>query len=174
SRIRGIGFKELVEDVQWRLAAVEKMNVLGRNRDYHAFNAKVRMALRKAAQTDSDAARPTEDEAGGESAYAHKLTENLAAKGELSKDYLDFSHLVNHRVPTVLRDLFLLRRGQAVPLTDVHAALDIVQKHFLGAAMSHGALTRDSHSTIAAAFNDLDGLSNSGEGGEARDRNDAP
>ena len=40
--------------------------------------------------------------------------------------------------------------------------------------MSHGALTRDSHQTIAAAFSDLDGLSNSGEGGEARYRNDAP
>ena len=50
SRIGGIGFAELVDDVKWRVAQAEKMTVLGRNRDYHAFNAKVRMALRKAAQ----------------------------------------------------------------------------------------------------------------------------
>jgi glutamate synthase (ferredoxin) len=179
SRIGGIGFNELVDDVRWRLQQVEKMNVLGRNRDYHAFNAKVRMALRKAAIAEPRPSGSGEDEqpnaeTGGESAYEQKLSENLAAKGELSKDYLEFSNLVNHRVPTVLRDLFLIKRGQPVPLADVQAALEIVRHHFRGAAMSHGALTRDSHQTIAAAFNDLDGLSNSGEGGEARYRYDAP
>ena len=40
--------------------------------------------------------------------------------------------------------------------------------------MSHGALTRNSHQDIAAALNDLGGYSNSGEGGEARHRNDVP
>ena len=40
--------------------------------------------------------------------------------------------------------------------------------------MSHGALTGASHMTIAAAVNELDTLSNSGEGGEARWRNDIP
>ena len=40
--------------------------------------------------------------------------------------------------------------------------------------MSHGALTGASHQTIAAALNELGGFSNSGEGGEARSRNDAP
>ena len=50
----------------------------------------------------------------------------------------------------------------------------MIRNHFRGAAMSHGALTGASHQTIAAALNELDGFSNSGEGGEARDRNDAP
>ena len=49
SRIGGINLIHLIEDAEWRLAQAEKMTVLGRNRDYHAFNAKVRMALRKAA-----------------------------------------------------------------------------------------------------------------------------
>ncbi|MFO0824948.1 MAG: glutamate synthase central domain-containing protein [Gemmataceae bacterium] len=44
SRLGGIGFAELVEDEQWRVQQAEKMTVLGRNRDYMAFNAKVRMA----------------------------------------------------------------------------------------------------------------------------------
>ena len=48
SRLGGIGLKELVEDAQWRVQQAEKMTVLGRNRDYMAFNAKVRMALRDA------------------------------------------------------------------------------------------------------------------------------
>src|SRR5207244_4757676 len=59
SRIGGIGLAELVEDAQWRLTQAGKMTVLGRNRDYHAFNAKVRMALRKAA-TAAEASRERE------------------------------------------------------------------------------------------------------------------
>ncbi len=195
SRIGGVGLAELVEDAKWRLEQAEKMTVLGRNRDYHAFNAKVRMALRKAATAtpasggsyppgDEDGERPADE--GGEDAYARKLAENLHAAGEtaddgttplgvLSKEYLDFSNMVNQRTPTVLRDLFVLREAPApAPLEEVQPALEIVRHHFRGAAMSHGALTRDSHQTIAAAFNDLGGFSNSGEGGEARTRNDVP
>jgi glutamate synthase (ferredoxin) len=194
SRIGGIGLAELVDDAQWRLAQAAKMTVLGRNRDYHAFNAKVRMALRKAATAeanrDEEASRgrePPEDE-GGEDAYARKLAENLdaveAAKadaddttslGMLSKEYVDFSNLVSNRTPTVLRDLFAIKKAtEPVPLAQVQDGLDIIRNHFHGAAMSHGALTRESHQTIAAAFNDLGALSNSGEGGEARTRNDVP
>src|SRR5262249_17611426 len=92
-----------------------------------------------------------------------------------SKTYLDFSNMVTQRTPTVLRDLFLLKHpGTPAPLEEVQPALDIVRHHFRGAAMSHGALTRDSHQTIAAAFNDLGGFSTSGQGGEARARNDVP
>jgi glutamate synthase (ferredoxin) len=188
SRIGGVGLTELVEDAQWRLGQAEKMTVLGRNRDYHAFNAKVRMALRKAATAEAnrERERPEDADEGGEDAYARKLAENLdaveAAKdddttelGVLSKEYLDFSAMVNARTPTVLRDLFVVRKAaEPAPLAEVQEALDIVRHHFRGAAMSHGALTRDSHQTIAAAFNDLGGLSNSGEGGEARTRNDVP
>lgn len=194
SRIGGVGLAELVEDSQWRLAQAEKMTVLGRNRDYHAFNAKVRMALRKAAtatpkrEDEDDASRERpEVEDTGEDAYARKLAENLeaveAAKdaddstplGVLSKEYVDFSDLVNSRTPTVLRDLFAVKKAaEPAPVADVQPALDIVRGQFRGAAMSHGALTRDSHQTIAAAFNDLGALSNSGEGGEARTRNDIP
>ena len=53
-------------------------------------------------------------------------------------------------------------------------ALDLIINHFRGAAMSHGALTGASHQTLAAAFNEIGGYSNAGEGGEARNRNDAP
>src|SRR5439155_4538350 len=52
SRIGGIGLKELVEDAAWRVKTAEDMfeknKPMGRNKDYMAFNAKVRMALRDA------------------------------------------------------------------------------------------------------------------------------
>jgi glutamate synthase domain-containing protein 2/glutamate synthase domain-containing protein 1/glutamate synthase domain-containing protein 3 len=184
SRIGGIGLAELVDDAQWRLAQAEKMNVLGRNRDYRAFNAKVRMALRKAAvaaeqgsgvrsqESGAGDGESPEDGGGGEAAY--QAQPEKSDEG-LSKEYLTFSNMVAHRTPTVLRDVFLIKRGeQTVPVAEVQDALDIVRRHFRGAAMSHGALTRDSHQTISAALNELGGFSNSGEGGEARYRNDAP
>ncbi len=178
SRLGGIGLNEVIEDAQYRLTLADKMTVLGRNRDYHAFNAKVRMALRKAAQAGAAAELPLaeemkkeradRDEEGGETAY-------LPQDGPLTPEYAEFSALVNARVPTVLRDLFTLRTGgSTVPLAQTQSGLDLVQQHFRGAAMSHGALTRNSHQDIAAALNELGGLSNSGEGGEARYRNDAP
>jgi glutamate synthase domain-containing protein 2/glutamate synthase domain-containing protein 1/glutamate synthase domain-containing protein 3 len=168
SRIGGIGLAALVEDAEWRLRQAEKMQVLGRNRDYHAFNAKVRMALRQAALSGCERdERETRSEEGGESAYV--------GEPERKEDYLDFARLVNTRTPAVLRDLFALRpAGPAMAVEETQAALDLVRNHFRGAAMSHGALTRNSHQDIAAALNDLGGFSNSGEGGEARSRNDAP
>jgi glutamate synthase domain-containing protein 2/glutamate synthase domain-containing protein 1/glutamate synthase domain-containing protein 3 len=177
SRIAGVQLADLVDDAQWRLSKAEKMSnaVLGRNRDYHAFNAKVRMALRKAAQTgalpmvSTTETKPIEpaSEEGGEAAY-------MKPGGALTQEYQEFSKLVNARTPTVLRDLFALVTTTPVPLEEVQSALDLVQNHFRAAAMSHGALTKNSHQDIAAAFNELGGLSNSGEGGESRHRNDMP
>ncbi len=191
SRIGGIGLKEIVEDAQWRLGQAEKMSVLGRNRDYHAFNAKVRMALRKAALTGAPAPLPIAEpeapaepaaEEGGEAAYGGKKKRSLrgpevedSSPEAAARAYQEFSDLVNNRTPTALRDLMRIRPvGDPVPLDQVQEAIDLVRNHFRGAAMSHGALTRDSHETIAAALNELGGYSNSGEGGEARHRNDIP
>jgi len=172
SRLGGIGFAELVEDAQWRVAQAEKMTVLGRNRDYHAFNAKVRMALRDAVKE----AHPEPEQGGGEMAYTAPPSESdPAAPQRVADKFVKFTDMVNTRVPTVLRDLFTVKTGTtATPMGDVQSAADIIRNHFRGAAMSHGALTGASHMTIAAALNELGALSNSGEGGEARWRNDIP
>jgi len=175
SRVGGIGLAEVVEDADYRLKKAEAMKqpVLGRNHDYHAFNAKVRMALRKAAmagairlplRSDPRPSRLAESEAGGEDAYARVLT----------PEYDAFTQLVSNRTPTVLRDLFALVPGTPVPLHEVQSARDLAANHFRAAAMSHGALTKEAHQDIAAGLNDLGGMSNSGEGGEARERNDLP
>ena len=52
----------------------------------------------------------------------------------------------------------------------IESASEIIVKYFVGAAMSHGALKDVAHRAIAAAFNDLGGRSNSGEGGENPNR----
>jgi glutamate synthase (ferredoxin) len=172
SRIGGIGFAELVDDAAWRVQQAEKLSVLGRNRDYHAFNAKVRMALRDAVKE----AHPEPEMGGGELAYIAPPQEmDPEWRHRVAEKFVKFTDMISSRPVTVLRDLFLIKRAAApAPLEQVQPAIDLIRNRFRGAAMSHGALTGASHQTIAAAFNELDGLSNSGEGGEARFRNDAP
>ncbi|QVL30421.1 hypothetical protein KIH39_16360 [Telmatocola sphagniphila] len=172
SRIGGIQLEHLVEDAAWRVEQAEKMSVLGKHLDYTAFNAKVRMALRDAVKE----AYPEPEMGGGESVYTAVPTDNdPEAPKRVADKYVKFTELVQNRTPTVLRDLFLIKlSGQPVKLEEVEPAIHIIRRKFRGAAMSHGALTGASHQTLAAAFNELDGLSNSGEGGEARFRNDMP
>lgn len=176
SRIGGLGLKDLVEDAAWRVKTAEDMfaanRPMGRNKDYLAFNAKVRMALRDAVKE----AHPEPEPGGGEMAYTAPPQEvDEEAPGRVAEKWVKFTDMVNTRPPTVLRDLFLVKRSnQASSTAEIQPALDLIRNHFRGAAMSHGALTGASHQTIAAALNELGGLSNSGEGGEARFRNDAP
>ncbi len=176
SRIGGLGLKQLVEDAAWRVKTAEEMfaknRPMGKNMDYRAFNAKVRMALRDAVKE----AHPEPDPGGGEMAYtAPPQHEDAEAPHRVAEKWVKFTDMVNSRPPTVIRDLFLVKRaGKPSDLKEVQPALDIIRNHFRGAAMSHGALTAASHQTIAAALNELGGFSNSGEGGEARFRNDAP
>ena len=56
-----------------------------------------------------------------------------------------------------------------MPLAEVEP-VDSIVRRFSGGAMSHGALSAEAHETIAIAFNRLGGRSNSGEGGEDRER----
>jgi glutamate synthase domain-containing protein 2/glutamate synthase domain-containing protein 3 len=176
SRLGGLGLAELVEDAQWRVQEAERIAAknqpLGRNKDYMAFNAKVRMALRDAVKE----AHPEPEQGGGEMAYTAPPSEDdPGADKRVADKFVKFTDMVSTRVPTVLRDLFGVRRSASgLAAKDVEPAIAIIRNCFRGAAMSHGALTGASHMTIAAAVNELDTLSNSGEGGEARWRNDIP
>jgi len=171
SRIGGLTLVDLVDDVKWRLDRTVNMGTLGRNKDYHAYKPEVRMALRNAVLE----VYPDPVMGGGEAAYTAPLENEIAdAADKVGVKFVKFTNLVNNRVPTVLRDLFKIKMGSAIPKEQVQAGIEIIRGHFRGAAMSHGALTGASHMTIAAAMNELDTLSNSGEGGEARWRNDIP
>ncbi|MBX3400535.1 MAG: hypothetical protein KF873_17510 [Gemmataceae bacterium] len=175
SRVGGLTLADLVDDVNWRVERAEEMaaknSPMGRNKDYHAFNAKVRMALRNAVIE----AHPEPDGGGGEVAYTSPpQVKDDTLELKVNEKFKKFTDMVNTRVPTVLRDLFKIKAGTAVDKATVQPALDLIVNHFRGAAMSHGALTGASHMTIAAALNELGGFSNSGEGGESRFRNDIP
>ncbi|EWT02899.1 glutamate synthase [Intrasporangium oryzae NRRL B-24470] len=56
-----------------------------------------------------------------------------------------------------------------VPLDEVEPVSEIV-KRFNTGAMSYGSISQEAHETLAVAMNRLGGRSNTGEGGEDRDR----
>jgi glutamate synthase domain-containing protein 2/glutamate synthase domain-containing protein 3 len=84
-------------------------------------------------------------------------------------DYVAFEALsdtMEARSPIALRDLVeAVPLREAVELESIESAAEIV-KHFVTAAMSIGALSPETHETIAIGAARLGALSNSGEGGE--------
>ena len=73
-----------------------------------------------------------------------------------------------------LRGLFRIRGAAEtgrtpVPLEEVEAASEIVRRFATG-AMSFGSISREAHTTLAIAMNEIGGKSNTGEGGEEPDR----
>ncbi len=105
---------------------------------------------------------------GGEDhAYNPDVVKTLQSAVE-SGDYADWkkhSALVDDRAPISLRDMLQLKESSAIPVEEVEAAEEIF-KRFDSAAMSLGALSPESHETLAEAMNRLGARSNSGEGGE--------
>ena len=66
----------------------------------------------------------------------------------------------------MLRGLLELRpAGDPIPLDEVESVTEIL-KRFTTGGMSLGALGPEAHETLAVAMNRIDGMSNSGEGGE--------
>jgi len=160
SIVGGIGWDALGADVLERHAAAREVGArLGEGgfyrslkragSEYHTHNDDVTKAL-------------------NEMKAAHLL--QAAVKGGSDETYQRFADLVNSRPPTELHDLLeLVPAGEPVPLEDVEAAREIT-KRFSTGAMSHGALSREAHETLAEAMNLIGGRSNCGEGGEGRDR----
>lgn len=69
-----------------------------------------------------------------------------------------------------IRSLFDVKPlGAPIDISEVESAADIV-KRFSTGAMSFGSISREAHSTLAIAMNKIGGKSNTGEGGEEKDR----
>ncbi len=81
------------------------------------------------------------------------------------EDYLAYAWEVVHRPPTAIRDLFEFQERTPIPLAEVEPAQAIVRR-FVVSSMSHGALGKEAHETLAIAMNRLGARSSSGEGGE--------
>jgi len=87
------------------------------------------------------------------------------------EDYDKFKELVENRNPTYIRDFLEIKSDrEPISIDEVEDESAII-KRFIGAAMSIGALSQESHEVLAEALNSLGARSNSGEGGEDKSRN---
>ncbi len=105
---------------------------------------------------------------GEHHAYNPKVVKALhkSVKDRGEEEYRIFRDLVNKQPPTSLRDLLELHSDrEPIELDDVEP-IESIMKRFCTAAMSFGALSIESHETMAIAMNRIGGKSNSGEGGE--------
>ena len=93
-----------------------------------------------------------------------RALQKAAATG-LREDYQRFTELVYQRPPTVLRDLLSFRARMPIPVEEVEP-MEAIRARFVISAMSVGALSPETHRTIAAAMNSIGGRNNTGEGGE--------
>ncbi len=91
-----------------------------------------------------------------------------AAQSGDGEDYSRFTSLVYSRPPTNLRDYLSFVATQPIPLEQVEA-MESIRARFVVSAMSIGALSPETHRTIAAAMNSIGGRNNTGEGGEDPD-----
>ncbi len=149
SRIGGIGLEAIAIDAlrQHAEAFGEHAALVDRGiyryrkaGEYHALNPLVFKALHKAVRSADDAA------------------------------YEQYARLVEERAPMALRDLLEpVPAGPAVAIEEVEDVAAIVTR-FSTQAMSHGAVSRETHETLAVAMNRLGAKSNSGEGGEDAQR----
>ena len=71
--------------------------------------------------------------------------------------------------PISLRDLIGFRQKNSIPLEEVEP-LENILKRFGSGSMSHGALSKEAHETLAIGMNRIKGASCSGEGGEDKSR----
>ena len=109
----------------------------------------------------------------------HSWTPEAIAALQLStrtgdyRKFKEFTSIVDtHKEPLFLRDFFSFRHNP-IPIEEVEPVEGIV-KRFVGAAMSFGAISQGAHEAIAEALNRLGSRSNTGEGGEDRERFHSP
>ncbi|SEP42633.1 glutamate synthase (NADPH/NADH) large chain [Methylobacterium sp. ap11] len=124
---------------------------------------------------------------GGEYAYrlrgeAHTWTPDTVAtlqhavRLNLPERYRAFAKMVNEQENHLktIRGLFRIKSAAelgrtSVEIDAVEPAVEIV-KRFATGAMSYGSISKEAHETLAIAVNSFGGRSNSGEGGEERER----
>jgi glutamate synthase (NADPH/NADH) large chain len=123
-------------------------------------------------------------DAGGEYAFRlrgedHMWTPDSVAKLQHSTrqnsyaTYKDYARTINDQSQRhmTFRGLFEFRFDQCkpIPIEEVEPAKEIV-KRFATGAMSLGSISTEAHTTLAIAMNRIGGKSNTGEGGEDRNR----
>ena len=103
--------------------------------------------------------------------YQGKLLHLLQTAGgqgsyEIYKKYIKGIYNLN---PISLRDLVDFKSKNPIDISNVEPASNIL-KRFGSGSMSHGALSKEAHETLAVGMNRIKGASCSGEGGEDEKR----
>lgn len=147
ANIGGATMEDIVRDIRERGSQGEKM---AKNPDKGAYDRPIQKIMEAIMYGDHDDPR---------AAYR-----DFVARVEAhSKEY-----------PVYLRDILEfvpLDGASAIDIKETISQEDLFKNHIRGSAISHGALQLTAHRAIAGAFNELGGMSNSGEGGELRERN---
>ena len=86
-------------------------------------------------------------------------------KSPTQENYRAFTEIAGKREPVAIRDLLEIAPGIPVPLQEVESDASILSR-FSTQAMSLGAISPETHRTLAIAMNRLGARSNTGEGGE--------
>jgi glutamate synthase (NADPH) large chain len=96
-------------------------------------------------------------------------TLQLATRLGSYKKFKEFTSMVDDcATPIFLRNFFDFKR-KPIDINKVEP-IESIMTHFVTAAMSYGALSKEAHETLAIAMNTIHGRSNTGEGGEDNDR----
>jgi len=98
----------------------------------------------------------------------HQLQHAVAT--DSYRAYKQYAELVYAQPPVSIRDLLDFdRKLPPVPIDEVESITEI-RKRFVTPGMSLGALSPEAHETLTIAMNRIGAKSDSGEGGEARER----
>jgi glutamate synthase (NADPH/NADH) large chain len=155
SRIGGIGLVVLDKDIQQRFdyafkkaafKSILDLKIGGeyrwrRNGEKHMFNPTTVSKLQQAVRTNS------------------------------KETYKEYADKINNQAKSLmtLRGLFEFNNLDPISIDEVEPWTEIV-KRFKTGAMSYGSISQEAHENLALAMNKIGGKSNSGEGGEHKNR----
>ncbi len=150
SRIEGVGFAILKQEMSLNHNKAYKTTLLNNDGQYHWRNdGEIHM-------------------------WAPEIISNLqlSAKNNNKDAYMLFADKSNNELTknATLRGLMAFKDNvNGISIDEVESAKKIV-KRFVTGAMSFGSISKETHESLAIAMNKLGGKSNTGEGGEAKDR----
>jgi len=91
-------------------------------------------------------------------------------KGTEGKGFENLRNLINKRGKKFIRDFFKFNSDKSPISIDEVEPRESIFRRFASAAMSLGSISPEAHEAIAEAMNRIGGQSNSGEGGESKER----
>ncbi|WP_299064721.1 glutamate synthase large subunit [uncultured Polaribacter sp.] len=155
SRIEGIGLYEIEKEIDQRFRQAYPDNKIDKN-----LGLNVGGDYRWRRNGERHLFNPT---------TVSKLQQAVRLSDQNS--YNVYAKAINEQAENLMtiRGLFQFDNLDPIPLEEVEPWTEIV-KRFKTGAMSYGSISREAHENLAIAMNRIGGKSNSGEGGEDRNR----